>query len=86
MAAAGPPPLPPPTTTWFRRMRWRILGRPRDPTDRTLLQHMALIPILAWIGLGADALSSSAYGPEESFIDIPSGAPTWPWAWRSPPP
>ncbi len=31
---------------------------------------MALIPILAWIGLGADALSSSAYGPEESFLDI----------------
>jgi amino acid transporter len=28
---------------------------------------MSLIPILAWIGLGADGLSSSAYGPEEAF-------------------
>jgi len=26
-----------------------------------------LIPILAWIGLGADGLSSSSYGPEEAF-------------------
>jgi amino acid transporter len=28
---------------------------------------LSLIPILAWIGLGADGLSSSAYGPEEAF-------------------
>jgi Na+-driven multidrug efflux pump len=28
---------------------------------------MALIPFLAWIGLGADGLSSSAYGPDEAF-------------------
>jgi amino acid transporter len=26
-----------------------------------------LIPFLAWVGLGADGLSSSAYGPEEAF-------------------
>jgi amino acid transporter len=29
-----------------------------------------LVPILAWIGLGADGLSSSAYGPEEAFRAI----------------
>jgi amino acid transporter len=28
---------------------------------------MALIPLLAWIGLGADGLSSSSYGPDEAF-------------------
>src|SRR5690242_6449967 len=28
---------------------------------------MSLIPVLAWVGLGADGLSSSAYGPEEAF-------------------
>jgi len=28
---------------------------------------MALIPVLAWIGLGADGLSSSSYGPQEAF-------------------
>lgn len=26
-----------------------------------------MIPFLAWVGLGADGLSSSAYGPEEAF-------------------
>ncbi|MDD1719833.1 MAG: APC family permease [Methanoregulaceae archaeon] len=28
---------------------------------------MALIPVLAWIGLGADGVSSSSYGPQEAF-------------------
>jgi amino acid transporter len=28
---------------------------------------MSLIPLLAWVGLGADGLSSSAYGPEEAY-------------------
>jgi amino acid transporter len=28
---------------------------------------MSLIAFLAWVGLGADGLSSSAYGPEEAF-------------------
>jgi len=28
---------------------------------------IALIPLFAWIGLGADGLSSSAYGPEEAI-------------------
>ncbi|MBI3889951.1 MAG: APC family permease, partial [Candidatus Wallbacteria bacterium] len=28
---------------------------------------MSLIAVLAWVGLGADGLSSSCYGPEEAF-------------------
>src|SRR5258708_7805376 len=28
---------------------------------------MSLIAFLAWVGLGADGLSSSAYGPEQAF-------------------
>ncbi|HYN64791.1 MAG TPA: APC family permease, partial [Candidatus Limnocylindrales bacterium] len=38
-----------------------------DLTDRRLYHRLALIPFLAWVGLGADGLSSSAYGPEEAF-------------------
>src|SRR5204863_8523959 len=30
-------------------------------------QHIWLAALLAWVGLGADGLSSSAYGPEEAF-------------------
>jgi amino acid transporter len=32
-----------------------------------LFHRLSLIPFLAWVGLGADGLSSSAYGPEEAF-------------------
>ncbi len=54
----------------WQRLRRRVLGNPRDLRDRSLFHQMALTPVLAWIGLGADALSSSAYGPEEAFKAI----------------
>src|SRR2546430_4811336 len=44
-----------------------FLGRRKDIRDPGIYHAMALIPFLAWVGLGADGLSSSAYGPEESF-------------------
>lgn len=44
-----------------------IIGAPKHLKDPQLFHKMSLIPILAWIGLGADGLSSSAYGPEEAF-------------------
>lgn len=49
------------------KIRRRLIGAPRNIQDTSLFQKLALIPILAWIGLGADGLSSSAYGPEEAF-------------------
>jgi hypothetical protein len=50
-----------------RRLRTAVLGRPRNLQDRRLFHRLALVPFLAWVGLGADGLSSSAYGPEEAF-------------------
>lgn len=50
-----------------RRLRRLVLGAPRDLEDRRLFHRLALVPLLAWVGLGADGLSSSAYGPEEAF-------------------
>jgi len=44
-----------------------IFGKPRDLQDSGLFHRLALIPFLAWVGLGADGLSSSSYGPEEAF-------------------
>jgi amino acid transporter len=44
-----------------------IIGSPKHLKDPHLFHKMALIPVLAWVGLGADGLSSSAYGPEEAF-------------------
>ncbi len=44
-----------------------FLGRARDLSDRSLFHKISLIAVLAWVGLGADGLSSSCYGPEETF-------------------
>lgn len=52
------------TGRWLRRT---IIGAPRDLRDKHLAHRMLLVPLLAWVGLGADGLSSSAYGPEEAF-------------------
>src|SRR5881409_3503254 len=56
-----------PVPTLRERIERRVLGAPRDVTDHTILHRMSLIAFLAWVGLGADGLSSSAYGPEETF-------------------
>jgi len=47
-----------------------ILGAPLDPFDKETRRHIALVAFLAWIGLGADGLSSSCYGPEEAFLAL----------------
>jgi amino acid transporter len=49
------------------KIKHTLIGRPRNIKDPSLFHKIALIPILAWIGLGADGLSSAAYGPEEAF-------------------
>jgi amino acid transporter len=51
----------------MQKLRHMIFGAPRHLEDRRIFHTMSLIPILAWVGLGADGLSSSAYGPEEAF-------------------
>ena len=48
-------------------MQRGILGERRDVSDPNALHKISLIAFLAWVGLGADGLSSSAYGPEEAF-------------------
>eukprot|EP01035_Chromulina_nebulosa_P061006 gene61006-83446_t len=48
-------------------LRHLFLGRARSLSDRTLFHKVSLIALFAWVGLGADGLSSSCYGPEETF-------------------
>jgi amino acid transporter len=67
MAANLPSNVPGKTPTLRERIERGILGAPRDVTDRQVFHRMSLIAFLAWVGLGADGLSSSAYGPEEAF-------------------
>jgi len=51
----------------IRDLKHRIFGDPKDINDPHIFHKLALIPALAWIGLGADGLSSSSYGPDEAF-------------------
>ncbi len=55
---------------WWTRVRRVLLGRPRDVKDSGLAHKLSLIAFLAWVGLGADGLSSSAYGPEEAYRQL----------------
>jgi len=51
-------------------LRRVFLGSPRDIHDPQTYRHVSLIALLAWVGLGADGLSSSAYGPDELYRAI----------------
>lgn len=54
------------------RLKKIIVGYPLNPFNPNMFRHASLIAFLAWIGLGADGLSSSCYGPEEAFIALGS--------------
>lgn len=53
--------------TFTEKVTRKIFGTPRDLHDPHIFSKISLIPLLAWIGLGADGLSSSSYGPQEAF-------------------
>jgi amino acid transporter len=48
----------------------RFLGKSLDPLNPATRHNIVLVAFLAWIGLGADGLSSSCYGPEEAFLAL----------------
>ncbi len=52
------------------KIRNFLLGNPRDPFDKKTRESISLVAFLAWVGLGADGISSSCYGPEESFLAL----------------
>ena len=49
------------------RLKTVLIGKPRDLTDHSVFHSLSLVAFLAWVGLGADGLSSSCYGPSEAF-------------------
>ncbi|MBI5154340.1 amino acid permease [Candidatus Poribacteria bacterium] len=51
-------------------MKRIIFGAPRDLEDKTVFHRLSVVAFLAWVGLGADGLSSSVYGPEEGFLSL----------------
>ncbi|MCC6971051.1 MAG: amino acid permease [Phycisphaerales bacterium] len=55
-----------------QRLRRALIGSPRSLSDKHLFHRVSLVALLAWVGLGADGLSSSAYGPDEAFRAVGS--------------
>jgi amino acid transporter len=54
----------------LRQIKTLIFGGKHDIDDTSLFHKLTLIAFFAWIGLGADGLSSSCYGPEEAFLAV----------------
>jgi amino acid transporter len=59
--------IPPDQPTVTEKVTTLLVGKPLDLDDRRVYQHVSLIAFFAWVGLGADGLSSSCYGPAEAF-------------------
>jgi amino acid transporter len=51
----------------YTELRTKVIGAPLDPLSEETRHNIALVAFFAWVGLGADGISSSCYGPEESF-------------------
>lgn len=53
-----------------QKIRHWIFGNPLNPFNPQVLRHVSLIAFFAWVGLGADGLSSACYGPEEAYMAL----------------
>jgi len=47
-----------------------FIGGARSVRDPKIFHQISLVALMAWIGLGADGMTSSCYGPEESFLTL----------------
>ncbi|HEX2612787.1 MAG TPA: APC family permease [Fibrobacteria bacterium] len=54
-------------TGFLEKLKRLTVGRSLDPTSPQTFHNLSLIAFFAWVGLGADGLSSASYGPEEAF-------------------
>lgn len=53
-----------------KRIKNIVIGSSRNPQDSRIFHKISLVAFFAWIGLGADGLSSSCYGPSEAFLAL----------------
>jgi len=54
----------------WRRLRRAVIGDSISLADQSLFHKLSLIAFFAWVGLGADGLSSSCYGPAEAYLAL----------------
>lgn len=58
------------TMSLFERLKTAVIGPPRDPLAHDTRHSLLLIAFLAWVGIGADGISSANYGPQEAFLAL----------------
>jgi len=58
------------TPSLIERIKTLIIGSAYSPHDKAIFHRLSLIAFFAWVGLGADGLSSSCYGPQEAFMAL----------------
>ncbi|OGP77250.1 MAG: amino acid transporter [Deltaproteobacteria bacterium RBG_16_64_85] len=56
----------------YQRAKRFLFGAPRDLFDPKIFHRVSLVAFFAWVGLGADGISSSSYGPEEAYLALGS--------------
>jgi len=49
--------------SFIDRLKNTFIGKARIIQDKGLFHKLTLVAFFAWIGLGADGISSSCYGP-----------------------
>jgi amino acid transporter len=54
----------------LRRVRRAVIGDSISLADQSIFHKLSLIAFFAWVGLGADGLSSSCYGPAEAYLAL----------------
>jgi len=54
----------------WARLKKIVLGGEKSVRDPRIFHRLSLIAFFAWVGLGADGLSSSNYGPQEAFLSL----------------
>jgi len=59
-----------PGQSLLKRFRRILVGAAYSPRDRAIFHRVSLVAFFAWVGLGADGLSSSCYGPQEAFLAL----------------
>jgi amino acid transporter len=59
-----------PGPTVGQKLKNLVIGKSRSPRDTRIFHKLSLIAFFAWVGLGADGLSSSCYGPQEAFLAL----------------
>ena len=55
---------------FLRRFKNIFIGRAKTIQDKSIFHKLSLVAFFAWIGLGADGISSSCYGPEEAYRNL----------------